>query len=243
MELDERIDFNRALFVRNDDNAYKIAVMFSRFPEISQARQEILFFANKKIIKDNINFLAYTELFNENLKYTNNWLLELDMLKDEFDWEFHRSKLITRFALKDTINNTKEIMEYMKNNGHTNDGILIHNTAVAWNNGVLRAKNDKYKDNSDARAWELWEILIKYKNDNLNAITGDKKHLKELSEIIQYRKEDKFFDEQRVPLTDKDLLIIKELETTLSKIFFKEELNGELNKETLISSIRKRLKL
>jgi hypothetical protein len=240
MEIYERIDFNRAIFVRNDDNAYKIAVMFSRFPEISKARQEILFFAHKSLMRNNINFLTYTELFNETLNYTNNWLLELDNLKDEYDWEFHRSKLLTRFSLKSTIDDTVQIMEFMKNQGHTNEGILIHNTAVSWNNGIYYAKKDKYKDNSDSTTWELWDIIKKYKKGDLDTISGNKQHLKELRKLIKYRKQDKFFDDHRSTLTDKDFGMIEELENTLSKIIFKEELTKEI---PIISAVRKRLKL
>lgn len=240
MENKDRIEFNKALFVRNDDNAYKMAVMFSRYPEISKERQETLFFANKSLIKNKFNPLAYSELFNETIRYTNNWILELDNLKDEFDWEVHRTKIITRFGLKNTIDTKDEISNFMKANGHEREAQIIFNTAVAWNNSVYFARNDKYKDTSDSRTWELWEIINQYKEGNLDAIRGDKKHLKELSKIINYRKNDKFFSEQLIALTPEDLKLISQLEKSLSTIFFKEELTKEI---PIISSIRKRLKL
>jgi hypothetical protein len=240
MENYDRIEFNKALFVRNDDNAYKMAVMFSRYPEISKERQEILFFANKNIIKNKFNPLAYSELFNEAIRYSNNWLLELDTLKDEFDWEIHRTKILTCFGLKNTIDSKDEISKFMKANGHEREANIIYNTAVAWNNAIYFARNDKYKDTSDSRTWELWEIINQYKDGNLDAITGDKKHIKELNKIVNYRKNEKFFTEQLIGLTPQELKLIEELEKSLSTIFLKEELKKEI---PIISSIRKRLKL
>jgi hypothetical protein len=218
--------------------------MISRFPEISQTKQELLFFANKKAIKDNFNLLAYTEVFNETLNYTTKWILELDNVKDEFDWEFHRSKLLTRFVLATPIMNIDYVLNQLEKNMNSNDFHIIKgtmvSTSVAWNNAIYYARNDQYKDESNPQTWELWEIINHYKNDNLDAISANKKHLKEFSKIIKYRKNDNFFDGQRVNLTDKDLRLIEELENKLSKVIFKEELTKEI---PIISAVRKRLKL
>jgi len=240
MEYFEKVDFNRCFFVRNDDQIFKAAVMLSRFPEISQVTQEILFFANKKIIKDNMNYLAYTEMFNETILYARNWLLELDLLKDEFDWEFHRSKLATRFNLMQPIESKDNLLQHMEKNGHKREGIIIYNSMVSWNNAIYYGRNDKYKDNSNSKKWELWNILVKYKNDKIDQISGDKSHLKELKEVIKYRKEDKFFSDQHATLSNENLAQIDKLENALSTIILKEELTKEI---PIISSIKKIFKL
>lgn len=231
----DNLEFNKTFFPRNTDGVFKLAVMFTRYPAISLTTQESLFFSNNPI------YLTYTEMYNELREATNKWILGLDNLKDESDWEFHRRKLLTRFKMTKQVND-KAIVEFFKNNTNIYDQ-FIHNTAVIWNNAVYLAKEDKYKNESNKNTWKLWDVLVKYKEGKNDDITGDKTYIKEFNKVVNYRKDDEFFVSQRVILTEDNLTHIEKVRNELTTIFFKEELKDELGKTSIISAIKKRLKL
>jgi hypothetical protein len=209
----DSLEFNKTFFPRNTDEIFKLAVMFTKYPAISLTTQETLFFSNHPI------YLTYTEMYNEMREATNHWILGLDKLKDETDWQFHRSKLLTRFKMTKKVND-ENIDKFFRNNTNIPDR-FIHSTAVLWNNAVYLADNDKYKNEANGNTWKLWDTLVKYKEGNYEAIIGNNKHLKEFNKVVDYRKDDDFFNRQRTILTEENLNYIEKVRNDLSTIFFK----------------------
>jgi hypothetical protein len=231
----DSLEFNKTFFPRNTDEMFKLAVMFTRHPPISLTTQEILFFSNHPI------YLTYTEMYNEFRETTSHWILGLDKLKDETDWQFHRNKLLTRFKMTKRVND-EAIDQFFRNNNDI-PVRFVFNTAIIWNNAVYLAENDKYKNEANKNTWKLWDTLVKYKEDNYDEIIGDKNSLKEFNKVVTYRKEDEFLNSQKASLTENNLIYIEKVRSDLSTIFFKENLKDELGNPSIISSIRKRLKL
>jgi hypothetical protein len=236
----DSLEFNKVLFPRNTDNIFKLAVMFSRYGKVSLASQEILFYSNDAAVHSH---LSYIEMYNESVDYICKWLQGLDALKNENDWMCHRNRLITRFKLTGQVNNSS-VEHFFKKNKDVFPEKFIHNTGVLWNNAVRLAKDDSYINASNENTWKLWDVLVKYKEGRNEEIIGNKALLKEFNKIVKYRKEDEFFDSQRVILTPEILSEIGTIEKNLSRIFFKKELDNELNiVSSIINPIRKRLKL
>jgi hypothetical protein len=236
----DKLEFNKIFFPRNTDDIFKLAIMFSRHGKVSLASQEILFYSNDSMAHAQ---LAYIEMYNELIDYTCKWLQGLDTLKNENDWMCHRNRLSTRFKLTKRVN-LESVEQFFNKNKKVFPEKFIHNTGVLWNNAVYLAEGNKYKNESNDNTWKLWDVLIKYKEERNEEIIGNKALLKEFQKIIKYRKEDEFFDSQRVILTSAILKEIDKIEKDLSIIFFKDELKGELNIiSSIINPMRKRLKI
>lgn len=236
----EKIEFNKKLFIRNDDDAFKIAVMFTRYGQIPKSYQEVLFFANKDIVKGGVNFLAFTEMYNETISYVDNWILGLDALKDEFDWEFHRSKLLTRFLTQKRIQYESVYEELGKTYESTAN--ILRNALILWSNGICWAEESSYKHTASPKLWELWDILVKYREGLLEEIKGSEKHHKEFQKLIKYRNTNEFYKDRQERLIDHPDLFkeVEKIEKDLEIIFFKDKLSKEI---PIISAIKKRLKI
>lgn len=234
----ENIDFNKSLFVRNDDIAFKIAVMYTNIPKVHLSTQEILFYSNKSIVKSGINFLTFTDMYNETWDYVNNWIAGLDTLKDEQDWEFHRSKLLTRFNMQKRFSYDQVIEEL----AGQKCAMEIKNTSILWNNSIFLSEKEPYKNTKNQKAWELWNALVKLKDGQLDEISGSESLIKEFKKIVKYRNENEFYQKHSLNL-DNNHLIMKEIDETekqLSVIFLKDKLTKEI---PIISAIKKRLKI
>lgn len=248
----DNIKFNKILFVKNDDIAFQLAVMITLHKPIDRSVQEILFFANQDIVKNKVNYLTYTEMFNELQHYATQWLHDLDIIKDDNDWNFHRSKLLTRCSMLKRID-TPDIITYLINNNQQYVAGVIRSTSIAWNNSIYFVEKDNaYKPSifsmsfgDNQKLWDVWDILKKYKKGDFESINGEKSHLKELTKILNYRKEHTFFKEQQLYLNPEDLAYIEKMEKDLSNIFFKNSIENNVLKkdDSIINNLKKKLKM
>jgi hypothetical protein len=233
----DNLDFYKKFFVRNDDTAFKIAIMFSQYSKIDTSRQSLLFYANKDIVKKGVNFLTFTDMFNETLAYTNNWLLDLESVKDEFDWEFHRSKLLTRFSTQRLID-FQSVYEKLWD-ADKSTANLIRNISILWNNSIHLVNENSYRNTASPKLWELWDILVKYNKGDYDNIKGDEWHQKEFKNVIKYRNQNAFYKDRQATL-EQDADLVEKVQKGLDSIMFKDILAKEL---PIISTIRKRLKI
>lgn len=237
---ENRYAFNRAFFVRNDDLVFKIAVMFSRYQKIDLAVQETLFFCNNSIVIGKVNYLAFTEMFNETLEYTKKWIIDLDSVKDEFDWEFHRSKLLTRFSTQKPID-IKKVIDLLSEN-HKKVANSIRNTSILWNNAIYFSELEEYSKR-DNKLWKLWNCLSKY-NKGDSDIEVDTQYLKIFKNVSYYRNENDFYTERSEILTLEQQKLAQRIENDLNTIYLKNTLDNKLeNKDSFLGKIKKRLKI
>lgn len=238
----ENLDFNRNFFSRNDDYVYKIAVMITRREPIPLHVHEFLFFSNKDSIVRGINLLSFVELFNELHQYTTQWLLQLNNLTDEFDWEFHRSKLLTRLEFLHPISSDKieTIYSKYKTIEHQIASVLKYSTIV-WSNSEFHTQHAKYLSNKNPQIWELWKTLSLYSNFQFDLITKNDDLSKLFSKIIDYRKTDNFYKDFNINLNSNELSQeIELIQKNLSIIYLKNNLEKDI---PFYAKIKKVLKI
>jgi len=236
------LSFNRNFFSRNDDYVYKIAVMITRREPIPTHVQEFLFFSNKDSIVKGVNLLSFTELFNELHIYTSQWLLQLTNLTDEFDWEFHRSKLLTRLEFLHPISSDK-IESIYSRYSFTEPQIanILKYSTIVWSNSEFHTQHTKYFINKNTQVWDLWKSLSLYSKSEFDSITKMDDLSKLFSKIIHYRKNDNFYKDFNINLNSSELsqeidLIYK----NLSIINLKNNLETDI---PFYSKIKKVLKI
>lgn len=236
-------EFNRSLFVRNSDEIFKIAVMITKYNLVGKDVQEFLFFANKSIVVNGINFLTFTEIFNELNEYTKKWISDLSNVTDEFDWSFHRSKLLTRLGVSQTINQeTYEKVCKKLEEDHPSEARTLRNMSIIWNNSTYLAFNAKYFEEKNKKVWELWSVLKKYSQGNCDDIFADEDIGSQLSRVIKYRNENDFYKKYAIQLSNNNELFneVQQIEKNLSIILFKQKLSAEI---PILGKLKKVFKL
>ncbi len=199
--------------------------------------QEELFFANKDIILKNnnfdFNFLAFSEMFNETYDYIEKWVLGLDMLVDEFDWQFHRSNLLTRFAKQELISYGDDFFIHNLNGLEKNNKDLfkfVRNKVIQWDNSIYFSRKGVYVPNKKHEIWDLWNCLKYYKEKNINNIKGNY-NLLDVFDVTIARRKDGFYKELHAEIKDKeDLILIDEVREDLKKLLQKNKLDLCLEK-------------
>lgn len=235
------LEFNSNFFSRNDDPAYKIAVMITRFGEIPLYVQEFLSFANKDSIVGNVNLLTFTELFNELYSYSVNWIINLSNLQDENDWEFYRSKFITRLQLIRPINPrfiNDSFHQFKNSEPHL--ASILKNSLTIWANSEFYSQTANYIYSKNSKVWDLWKCLSLYSNVNIDSIIIDSNLIRQFSNSIDYRNQDSFYKKYNIILDSNPIIEeINKIKHHFSIISLKNNLDRELPIYSKIKNILK----
>ncbi len=235
MDISEE-KFANLFFTRSADSVFHSALMFHKYGNIPTSVLEYLFFAQTPKTGA-VFWLTFLENYNEQYDFVKNWFSDLKNINDEFDWNFQRAKLRSKFILFQTVNTEKAITVFKDEPIVTTQ---IRNAGIIWNNCIHILSESEYFPEKTPIKFELWKILISIKDGTESQIVATEKHLEQFRQII--------FQRSNSPLIKKYLLNINNgseerkyidyFEKALETLINKNNLSKELNKKTIGEKIK-----
>ena len=186
-----KTDYYKLLFVANHTPNFEKVLHFLKYGGVSLEAQEFLFYQGS--YTRSFNPQEFSEMFNEQITYLNQWLNFLPMITDNQSYQIHESKIISRFNRFSGIteNDVSYLlqMKELKNSDAQRVAQEVLPRVYVWNKVINYFKENQTYTILPDIDWKAWSVLSHYINEDYESIlpllNSDKKSLiKKIQSVI-----------------------------------------------------------
>lgn len=233
--------FAKLFFTRSGDSVFHSALMFNKYGNIPTSVLEFIFFAHTPKAGA-VFWLTFLENYNQQYEFVNNWLSDLKNITDEFDWNFQRAKMRSKFLLFQTVNTERALIAFKDEPNVTTH---IKNAGIIWNNCIHILNEAEYFPEKTPTKFELWKILLSIKDGTESPIVATEKHLEQFKQIMFHRSNSTLIKKYglNIAKSSEDQKYIDYFEKAIETLIKKNNLEKELTKKTIGEKIKSILKI
>ncbi len=233
--------FSSLFFTRNSDSVFHAGLLFRKYGNVPTSVLEFLFFAQTPK-SGAVFWLTFLENYNQQFEFVEKWFSELKDIKDEFDWNFKRAQLRSKFILYTPVNTEKALMAF-KDEPQVYQ--TIRNTGIIWNNCISTLTGATYFPEKTTLKYELWDILLSLKNGEEPLIQVTEKHIEAFEQLIFHRSNNTFLKTHHLELSknSEEKEYIEYLEKSLESWMRKNKLAQSLIKKPIGEKIKSIFKI